>query len=181
MELILTKKAYRSIVKECLSHPQAETGGILIGRIMDGFAIAPFAIGSGPKAKRSWARFSPDTNWQQRKLDKLSKKYRLNYLGSYHKHPGNLREPSRWDTQTAQEILSDPGWNISEAVFPIIIPNGEKIEIYPYYISRQRRELQPIPWEIVSRRDQRVRNIYGRRGIHLQLWRGILPLESPED
>jgi integrative and conjugative element protein (TIGR02256 family) len=164
MELILTKKAYRAVVEECTAFPEVETGGILVGKKIGGQNIVvPFALGSGPKAKRSWTRFTPDVDWQQEALEKLFNRYQVNYVGSFHRHPGCYRQPSSLDAKTAQEIISSPDWAVSEAVFPIIIFKRRKVEIYPYYISRSSKGFHPIPWQIVPTKSRLVRAALRRR------------------
>lgn len=163
MQLILTKKAYRSIVEECASFPEVETGGILIGKRLHENLVIPFALGSGPKAKRSWTRYSPDFEWQQEALDKLFGRYLVNYVGSFHRHPGSFCRPSSIDRKTAREIISSPDWNVPEAIFPIIIIKGGRIKLFPYYLSRDSKDFQPIPWQIVSHKNQLVRATLRRR------------------
>ena len=151
MQLILMEKAYRKIVEECFSFPEVETGGILIGRKVDRHNIVvPFALGSGPKARRSYTRFSPDVAWQQHALEKLFERYQINYIGSFHRHPGNYSQPSLLDYKTAIGILESPDWGISEAVFPILILKNKKVEFHPYHMSWKSKRFQPIDWQVVS-------------------------------
>jgi integrative and conjugative element protein (TIGR02256 family) len=163
MNLILTKKAYRSIFEECASFPEVETGGIMVGKRADAINIVvPFIIGSGPQAKRSLTRYSPDVNWQQNSLEKLFDRYRVNFVGSFHRHPGSFNCPSSLDYRTAQWIINSPDWSLSEAVFPIIIYTGREMKFFPYYISKALKDFQPISWQIVSPRNRLVRNILKR-------------------
>lgn len=160
MELILTDKAYRSIQNECKGVTGVETGGLLVGkRISDRFLVAPFALGSGPKASRSISRYSPDIEWQQQRLDRLFIRFGLGYIGSYHMHPGDMDQPSWHDLLTANKIVTDPEWNVTEAVFPIINLIDEQFLFHPYYISRRERHFQPITWHLVSHRDTAIRDL----------------------
>jgi integrative and conjugative element protein (TIGR02256 family) len=163
MKLLLTKKAYRSIVKECTSFPEVETGGILIGKKVDdcNFAVL-FTIGSGPKAVRCRTRFSPDEEWQQKMLERLFERYRINYIGSYHSHPGFYSQPSHLDYKNAREITFSPDWNAPEAVFPIVLLNGRGIQIYPYYFSRNSEGFQPIS-QVVLNTNEIARKVLRRR------------------
>ncbi len=151
MQLFLTQRAFTHIVRECTFHHLTETGGILIGKkVGDSAFVVPFTIGSGPRAERCRTRFTPDIEWQQRILDRFFYAYSVNYVGSFHRHPGLSCRPSSLDYNTAKKITSSPDWNIREAVFPIVILNERGIEIYPYYFSRNSDDFQPIRWKIIS-------------------------------
>jgi integrative and conjugative element protein (TIGR02256 family) len=164
MKLILSDKAYRSIVNECRSVANTETGGILIGKKIDEQRIVvPFSLGPGLKAKRSCCRYSPDVSWQQVYLDKLFDRHGVDYVGSYHLHPGNNYLLSYQDIRTACKITSDPGWNLTEAVFPIINLTNDKISFYPYHFSRDLKGFQPIDWQIVTHSDQLIKSVLKRR------------------
>jgi len=163
MELILTDRTYRSIINECSSVAETETGGILIGkRIDEQRIVVPFSLGPGFKAKRSWIRFSPDVQWQQVYLEKLFNRYGVNYVGSYHRHPGNDYLPSHLDLKTVRRITCDPEWNAPEAVFPIITMNDNKINFYPYHFSRAAEGFQLIDWRIVNHNDRLVKSTLKR-------------------
>jgi integrative and conjugative element protein (TIGR02256 family) len=163
MELILAENAYKLIINECMSAPETETGGILIGKkINEQRMVVPFALGPGIKAKRSCIRFSPDVEWQQIFLDKLFNRYGVNYVGSYHRHPGNNFLPSAHDFKAACHIVTDTEWNVEEAVFPIInIINliDKKISFHPYHFSRGSMQFQSIGWRIVSHKDPLIQQV----------------------
>ncbi len=163
MELVLTAKAHAAIVKQCAAALHTETGGILVGRRIDQSLIAPFAIGPGPRAQKCLGHYSPDVEWQQGNLEKICALYGLNYIGSYHKHPGWYRKPSLYDCRTVREILSSPKWNISEGVFPIVIVKSSRVEIYPYYFSQDSTKYRPISWRKIPSQDPLVREALQRR------------------
>ena len=164
MKLIMSHHAYRSIVEECLSFPEVETGGILIGKkIDDKCIVAPFTLGSGKSPFRTRTRYSPDIKWQQVHLEKLFSRYGVNYVGSYHRHPGNYCVPSSYDYKAACQIVTDPAWNVTDAIFPIINLAGKKISFYPYYFSRTSREFRLINWQIVSPKNKLIRDVLRKR------------------
>jgi integrative and conjugative element protein (TIGR02256 family) len=166
MELILTNKVYRSIHDECMSFPDLETGGILIGKKVDDKCIVvPFSLGSGMKTLRTRIRYSPNVKWQQFYLEKLFNRYGVNYVGSYHRHPGNNCVPSAHDFKAASQIVTDPEWNVAEAVFPIINLIGNKIIFYPYYFTRYSKRFQLVQWHIISSKDSLIKKIL-KRGVY---------------
>jgi len=165
MELVLTNKVYRSILDECMTFPNVETGGILIGKKIDEQCIvAPFSLGSGVRTLRTRIRYSPDVKWQQVYLEKLFKRYGVNYVGSYHRHPGNNCMPSSHDYKAACQIVTDPEWNVTEAIFPIVNLIGKKISFHPYYFTRNSRQFRLIGWHIVSPKDRLIKKVL-KRGI----------------
>jgi integrative and conjugative element protein (TIGR02256 family) len=165
MKLLPTRRAYNSMLRECISYPNTESGGILVGRkISADVFVVPFAIGSGPKASRSRTRFTPDVDWQQPILDRLFEAFGINYVGSFHRHPGSYSQPSFLDLRSAKDITSSQEWNVREAVFPILVFNGEVIEIYPYYFSRDSGGFRAISWQVIPNNDQLARAALGRRG-----------------
>ncbi len=160
MELVLTDKAYRSILDECASVRDVETGGLLIGRkINDRFIVVTFALGAGPKASHSWSRYSPDLDWQQQRLEKLHSRYGVQYVGSYHSHQGKDCLPSVWDLMAAGKIVTDPDWDTPEAIFPIINLANHRIHFYPYHFSRASMTFQAIAWHLVPHRDRLIKTI----------------------
>jgi integrative and conjugative element protein (TIGR02256 family) len=140
--LVLSQRAFAEMHYECFKHPQVETGGILVGAGNAEDIIVPFTLGSGPAAYRSSSRFEPDVAWQQERLEQYFEKYGINYVGSFHRHPGRLSRPSSIDYCTAVRILFDPDWAVDESVFPIILLKGRKIVIYPYYMCRKRLKFE---------------------------------------
>lgn len=164
MMLILSEKAYRSIVAECRSVDGTETGGILIGKKIDEQRIVvPFSLGPGLKAKKSRYRFSPDVQWQQSRMERLFHMFGVDFVGSYHRHLGNDGRPSHLDLKTARQITSDPGWNVTEAIFPIVTLAGKEISFYPYHLSRSSKRFYQIDWQVVPHNDQLIKSTLKRR------------------
>jgi integrative and conjugative element protein (TIGR02256 family) len=164
MQVLFSQKAYNIILRECVSHKGKESGGILVGKKMENsdFVVA-FAIGSGPGAERSRFRFTPDVAWQQRILDKLFRLYSVSYLGSFHRHIGFNHWPSSVDSESAHEIISNPDWNTSEAIFPIVNFNDGIIQIYPYYFSQKHNDFQLICWTIIPNKSHLLKSALQRR------------------
>lgn len=162
--LIISQRAFIEIHSECFKYPDVETGGILIGICIGTDIMVPFAIGSGPGACRMPNRFAPDVKWQQKRLDQYFEKYGFNYIGSFHRHPGKLTQPSFIDYQAALQILTDPDWAVYEVVFPIIILENNSSVIYPYYIGRTYLKFEPMAIGVVPDDHPLLTSISKRRG-----------------
>jgi integrative and conjugative element protein (TIGR02256 family) len=154
--LVIAKRAYRAAVDEILAHPESETGGILVGRKVAGDFVVPFVVGGGPGAERSWGGFAPDSAWQQEFLDFLFKRFDLDYLGDFHRHPGRFDRPSRTDWQTARKIVIDETWGTPEALFPIAVVEEGRVRIRAYVMSRGAKNFVEIPIEVVPDSDPRM-------------------------
>lgn len=154
--LVLAERAHRDWVAHCQASPGTETGGVLPGRILDGAFVVPFSIAAGPAAKQSSVRFSPDFEWQQIFLDFLFDRFGVDYLGDWHRHPGRFDRPSAHDLRTARHIVTDPKWNVRQAVFPIAVIEDTKVRIRAYLMRRETLDFEEIPLEIVPDTDLRM-------------------------
>jgi hypothetical protein len=116
----------------------------------------PFSIAAGPGAKQSPVRFSPDFEWQQTFLNFLFSRFGVDYLGDWHRHPGLFDRPSAYDLRTARHIVTDAGWNVRQALFPIAVIEGGEVRIRAYLMRRETLEFEAIPIEIVPDTDPRM-------------------------
>jgi len=148
------------MMNECEYSHGIETGGILIGKKIAGrFTVVFFALGPGIHTRRTHNRFSPDIHWQQAILDRLFNRHGVNYVGSYHLHPVDDCRPSFIDLKAARQIVSDPEWDVTEAIFPIISVLDNEMRFSPYYISRNSKNFQLIDWQIMPHSDPIVKHL----------------------
>ena len=154
--LVLAERAHRAIVADCLAHAATEIGGVLPGRTVGDTFVVPFSIPAGPGAKKTPVRFSPDWCWQQVFVDFLFARFRVDYLGDWHRHPGLFDRPSAHDLRTARHIVTHPGWDVRQALFPIAVIDGAEVRIRAYLMRRETLEFEEIPIEIVSDTDPRM-------------------------
>jgi integrative and conjugative element protein (TIGR02256 family) len=157
--LVIAERAYRAVMDECLAHRESETGGILVGRKVAGDFVVPFVVGGGPGAERSWGGFAPDSAWQQEFLDFLFKRFDLDYLGDFHRHPGRFDRPSRTDWKTARRIVSDVAWGKPEALFPIAVIEKDRVRIRAYVMTRRAKNFVEVPIEIVPDSNPRMAGV----------------------
>ncbi|MCB0209618.1 MAG: Mov34/MPN/PAD-1 family protein [Anaerolineae bacterium] len=116
-----------------------ETGGILVGRRLDGQRILVVAAsGPGPQATHRAHMFSPDVAFANRKLDELRDTYPgTDYLGVWHKHPATLDHPSRGDEAQIVEMFADPDYgHLEELLAPITLIRQGEFSLKTYYIDR---------------------------------------------
>jgi integrative and conjugative element protein (TIGR02256 family) len=92
-----------------------ETGGLLLGDVVDGEAHVLAVTGPGRRAQRSRFGFEADRARDNRLLDRV--RPRLHWLGDWHTHPGGNPILSSMDEEAARSALSDKrGWVLEMVV-----------------------------------------------------------------
>lgn len=181
--IFITRSALQSMKDEACHHTDStlgenETGGILIGRRLDTNRAAEVLIvaatGPGEDALHHTFVFGPDVDYCNEKLDEYHHTYpRMDYIGTWHKHPRSFPSFSRGDVATAHEIFHDPSYQIDEIINPIVwVDHNQQITIRYYYMDRamamRHDDFVEISAELVSLiddDDDRVINeqsLYGR-------------------
>ncbi len=161
MKLMMAQSAYNNIEKEVLAHYPLETGGIHVGRRVYGYLVVPFTIGSGDKPERSPTLFSPDFVTQQEMLDRLYKEYSVNYMGEFHLHPMKLSRLSGIDKLAIHRIMTNPDYNIEEAIFTVVNIEKESVVLHPYYATRDDTDLIEIRYEVIPDDDPLIKYTLG--------------------
>ncbi len=72
---VIPHKVYAEIERECLLHPDRETGGVLVGHRLGPDVVIAFALPAGPRAVKEPGEFSPDHEWQQTLLEFLWRRF----------------------------------------------------------------------------------------------------------
>lgn len=147
--VFILRQAMDVIRREALKF-DIETGGILIGsRSPDGAILVTHATPPGPNAVHNAVYFKRDVAYQQAALNSLHRRYGVQYLGEWHKHPRNLPVPSGGDFQGVCDLLHDPDYGVNDLLFPIIICEPDLgFQIHPFYISSSNIEatFQSMQW-----------------------------------
>ncbi|MDP6513003.1 MAG: Mov34/MPN/PAD-1 family protein, partial [SAR202 cluster bacterium] len=153
MKYYISEKALESMERECRRSPNTETGGILVGYRADQDAsddskvIITHASGPGPESSASATHFVKDTPYLQSVLELLFQYHQVNYLGVWHKHPGDMSWPSSGDVSSAMQEIEGGTVGLQELVTPIATMNSGRVEIHPHVI-RDGSAL-PVSWESV--------------------------------
>lgn len=156
--VLLAESAWQRIQAYCASSTDLETGGLLVGRRIQvegkPFIVAIFAGGPGPQADRRSDEFAPDSEAQQLELEQVRASWqesgiKIDYLGTWHKHPAHFKQLSSGDIRQAHEILADADycltWN--ELILPIVIVSKQQVKLFPYYIAQFHPQPVLIEWE----------------------------------
>jgi integrative and conjugative element protein (TIGR02256 family) len=154
--LVLAERSRAQIDAEVFAHPEVETGGLLPGRVIGDAMVVPFTIAAGAKARREHARYSPDVPHQQLFLDHAFANFGCVFGGAWHRHPGGFEVPSAVDHKTARHIVTDPDWDLEQAVFPIAVVRYGKVSLRAYLMHREAAQFVEVPIEVVPNSDPRV-------------------------
>lgn len=119
-----------------------ETGGILIGRRLDGLEVVELLItaatGPGDDALHHSIEFNFDVEYVNQKLDEYRADYpALDYIGTWHKHPLDYPSFSQGDVDTAHQLFQDPTYKIQEIINPIVWIEDDSFTIRYYYMHRK--------------------------------------------
>jgi integrative and conjugative element protein (TIGR02256 family) len=102
----LRASAFEELLAEADARFPNETGGVLLGWVVDGITHVRQVVGPGPAAVHGPTGFHPDSDWQE---DVIALAYetsgrRVTYLGDWHTHPRGTPRPSRLDRLTMRTI-----------------------------------------------------------------------------
>jgi proteasome lid subunit RPN8/RPN11 len=101
-KIIFTNRACNAIISETIDKIPTETGGILLGQIIDSIWYVVESIDPGPDSIFTITYFEYDTSYVNHLAKVLSKQYKieLEVLGLWHRHPGSLDRFSSTDNST---------------------------------------------------------------------------------
>ncbi|WP_129673506.1 Mov34/MPN/PAD-1 family protein [Candidatus Chloroploca sp. Khr17] len=145
-KIYITRSARRLIEEEArrgsTTSLENETGGILVGRRLDGEEIVQLLIiaatGPGENAYHHPVEFNPDIDYVNGKLQEYHARYpKTDYIGTWHKHPARYQTFSAGDVATAHAVFRDPAYKINEIINPIVWVDRGEFTIRYYYMSRQ--------------------------------------------
>ncbi|MCL5808114.1 MAG: Mov34/MPN/PAD-1 family protein [Deltaproteobacteria bacterium] len=207
-KIIIFSSVLRFIGEQVKAVPDhLETGGLLLGTVLDDGRLITHATPPGPEAIHQEGVFQKDLDFSQAILNHLARKTGVEYVGEWHKHPPFLKRPSHGDRQGAAAILQDSDYKTKGMlVFPIWIrerrgtPSSihehliehyfgrmDAVQCYPYYMDET---LQFYPFEfriakcdlgaqseVVSFHNQYIRFEDGRSGNRRE---NISQKESPQ-
>lgn len=102
LHVVLSQRAYNTILAETFAYDGLETGGVLIGHIYRRIWYVTDAIPPGMNARHTRAHFHLDLDFVNFLADKVGDiyKYRPTILGIWHRHPGSMDVFSQEDFNT---------------------------------------------------------------------------------
>jgi integrative and conjugative element protein (TIGR02256 family) len=149
--LYISKDAMKFIYHEVKKPRNVETGGILLGAVLrTGDVLITHAIGPGPKAIKKHNEFQKDYDYSVKMLNLLYKRYSIDFLGEWHKHPNNCVKYSPKDYISMVKISRINTW----PCFFIIVGNDfsdeENSYINIFSININTKLIHQHPFCIIS-------------------------------
>lgn len=141
--IVFSNKAYNAIIDETFKQEPIETGGILLGHILDnGIWIVMEVLPPGINSIHQYAYFEYDDTFVNYLAQSVATKYQieLNLLGLWHRHPGSM------------DVFSgtDDGTNLT---FARLNPKGAisgLVNVDPKFRLTMRHVSAPLKYEIVD-------------------------------
>lgn len=102
MKVVFSDRAYTAVLAETLSKINTETGGVFLGKYIDGIWYVVESIDPGPKSIFQVDYFEYDQEYVQHLINKkaLLYKNKLELIGLWHRHPGTFDIFSKTDDGT---------------------------------------------------------------------------------
>ena len=141
--VIFSDKAYNAIIDETFRKHPIETGGILLGHVLDnGLWIVMEVIPPGIDSIHQYAYFEYDEKFVNYLAESVASKYaiKLELLGLWHRHPGSM------DTFSG----TDDGTN---SLFASLSPYGAisaLVNVDPNFRLTMRHVSNPLHYEVVD-------------------------------
>lgn len=108
MEVVFSERAFASVMVETAEKAGMETGGLFLGKIVDGVWYIIEAIDPGPDSIFQVAYFEYDQKYTQHLINKIANLYesKLELIGLWHRHPGSMDYFSSTDDGTNEKYAS---------------------------------------------------------------------------
>ena len=108
MKAIISERAMTSLLVETYEKRDTETGGLFLGRYVDGIIYVVESIDPGPNSVFEFAYFEYDVDYVNHLINKISRLYapQLDLVGLWHRHPGSFDSFSGVDDGTNKKYAA---------------------------------------------------------------------------
>lgn len=108
MKVVFSDRAYTAVLAETLSKVETETGGVFLGKYMDGIWYIVESVDPGPNSIFQVDYFEYDQKYIQHLINKKALLYgaKLELIGLWHRHPGTFDIFSRTDDGTNSQYAA---------------------------------------------------------------------------
>lgn len=123
IHVIFSGEVIDAIKNECMSSPGTETGGILLGNVIEAagrkLLLIKATSGPGPAAVKKPAMLAPDIDYYNSLLIDAVNNRGFEYIGEWHKHPAGFESTSYTDLNQVKKIFVEEGRDFM--LCPIVI------------------------------------------------------------
>lgn len=143
-KVIISHRAFLSMLAEVYEHVETETGGIFLGHRDNDTWYVLESVEPGPESIFTPSYFEYDDEYVTYRANKISRLYKkpLQLLGLWHRHPGLLKTFSSTDDGTNKTYTDMLNGAISG-----LVTLGNGFEITMYYVPHNVR-YERIEWEV---------------------------------
>lgn len=134
---VWSKHAEKSLLQTIfMAADGCETGGALIGRYEENdneLAIyIERATGPGRNSYQGRTIFKPELEYYRERVNYYRTKYKWDYLGEWHLHPGEMSFLSYTDLRLAKELLLEEKW--PWLYLPVVVRKDDKVVVNGYIV-----------------------------------------------
>ena len=144
--VIFTQRAFNAIVTETVSKHPIETGGILLGYVLDnGIWIVVENVAPGQDSTHRSAYFEYDADFVTYLANVIAEQYKgnLRILGLWHRHPGSMDVFSSTDDRTNLDYARD----CQQGAISALVNCDPKWRMTMYHVA-QNGEYQKAEWYV---------------------------------
>jgi hypothetical protein len=143
--VVLSERAYKSILAETFTYGDSETGGILLGHFVNSVWYVIECVDPGLITVNNITYFRYDENYVNHQIKKISRLYNypLTILGIWHRHPASM------DTFSSTDIVSI-GTHVSRArvgILSMLVNVDPNLRMTFYYCDK-RNTLMKVPYDV---------------------------------
>lgn len=152
--------AVRSMLAQAEDVGPLETGGVLLGYVLQRDWVVRVLVGPGPNAVHGAAGFLPDAPWQEARITEayeLSGR-RLEYLGDWHTHPLGRPTPSLLDRRTLRAIARTRSARCPRPLMAILAGSAKDGWTLASYVDLPRGPRRSVRAVMTKRFDDRTPN-----------------------
>lgn len=134
--VVFSNKAYNAIIRETFDKHPVETGGILLGHIIDGIWLVMEVLPPGINSIFQTAYFEYDEQFVNYLAQSVANQYKkpLSLLGLWHRHPGSMDVFSGTDDQTNSTFARQ----LTKGVISGLVNVDPKFRFTMYYLDRNK-------------------------------------------
>lgn len=133
--VVFSNKAYNAIIRETFEKEPIETGGILLGHIVDDTWVVMEVLPPGKHSIFQLAYFEYDEEFVNYLAHSVANQYKkpLSLLGLWHRHPGSMDTFSGTDDQTNRTFAGQ----LSKGVISGLVNVDPRFRFTMYYLDRE--------------------------------------------
>lgn len=134
--VVFSNKAYNAIIRETFEKHPVETGGILLGHIVDGIWVVMEVLPPGIHSIFQTAYFEYDEQFVNYLAQSVANQYKqpLSLLGLWHRHPGSMDVFSGTDDQTNSTFARQ----LAKGVISGLVNVDPKFRFTMYYLDKDK-------------------------------------------